>query len=587
MKTNIRLILTSCLGAIIAFFVLILVGWLLVWMFTPGPKKVEPGSILRVDLSQTVPERTNNIEMNPFKLENKKRWGTQELCYAIRHAAEDNKIVGIYLNSPAPHASAVQLRDFRMALQDFKKSGKFVYSYGNGYTELGYYLNSVSDSIYLAETGLLDFRGFAAVLPFFKDAMDALQIKSKIFYAGQYKSATEPFRRNEMSEQNKEQLHAYLNDIYAIHLREISTSRGIPVDSLRKLAAHNVGWDAHQAQLHRMVDVLGYETEVFRDIRHRLGYDEDKKLHFLDLNDYRSRIKSKKYGRGAKDKIALVYAEGNITGTSEDKPGEITEKKYVEMLRKIRKDKKVKAILLRINSPGGNGLTSDKILHELDLAQQAGIKVVVSMGTYAASGGYYIACHADSIFAEPNTLTGSIGVFGMMFNLKGLSNQILKVHWDSVKTNAMAGGFSGVFDWSKEEDQTLQGMIDRFYEQFLGVVAKGRNMTRDEVHAIAQGRIWTGERAVKNGLVDRIGTFDDALMSAKQLAGIDKFKLVVYPKIKDPIQKFIEDLTGEKPSISTIIQSEIEDFMPLFEVLREVQTTHAPMARLPMDIRWN
>ncbi len=584
MKTNIRLILTSCLGAIIAFFVLLLVGWGLIWVFTPGPKKVEKNTIITLDLTHKVPERTNNVEMSPFQLEKKKRWGTHQLCYAIRQAADDPKVKGIYVHSPSPASSMVQIRDFRMALEDFKKSGKFVYSYGNYYTELGYYLNSIADSIYMPASGIVDFRGFASVSPFFKDALDALQIKSKIFYAGQFKSATEPLRRNDMSEQNKLQLHEFLNEIYAIHLREIGQSRGLSPDSLRAYAAANLGWDAEKALHVRMVDVLGYETEVYDRMKQRIGLGEDDKLKFLNLNDYRSRIKGKKYGSGTKNKIALVYAEGNIESTSEDKPGAITEKKYVDMLRKIRHDDKVKAILLRVNSPGGSGLTSDKILHELDLAKQAGIKVVVSMGTYAASGGYYISCHADSIFAEPNTLTGSIGVFGVMFNMKGLSNNLLKIHWDSVRTNKMAGGFNAFMDWTKEEDETIQNMIDRFYEQFLSVVAEGRHMTREQVHQIAQGRIWSGERALENGLIDRIGTLEDALEATKTLAGIDQFKLVEYPKIKDPLQKLLEELTGEKPSISSLVKTELSGYYPVFEMLQNAKAYQQPMAMLPYKV---
>ncbi len=584
MKTNIRLILTSCLGAMLAFFLLVFIGWGIILFFTPGTKKVERNTILTLDLSKEVPERTNNVEMSPFQIEKKKRWGTRELCYAIRHAAEDPKVKGILINAPSPVSSHVQIRDFRVALEEFKKSGKFIYSYGNYYTELGYYLNTMSDSIFVPETGIVDFRGFASISPFFKDALEALRIKPKIFYAGQFKSATEPFRRNEMSAPSKLQLREYLNDIYAIHLQDISDSRHIPVDTLRAYAARNVGWNAQEAKEAGLVDVLGYETEVYAAIRGKIGLGERDKLKFLALNDYRGRIKGQKFGR-SKDKIALVYAEGSITGQYDDKPGIIAEKKYVEMLRKIRKDKSVKAILLRVNSPGGSGLTSDKILHELDLAKKAGIKLVVSMGKYAASGGYYISCHADSIFAEPNTLTGSIGVFGMLFNIKGLSNELLKVHWDSVRTNKLAGGFNTVMDWSQEEDQTFQSMIDRFYEQFLSVVAEGRHMSRDEVHAIAQGRIWSGQRALKNGLVDKIGGLDDALEATKALAGLEHFKLAVYPKVKDPMTKFIEDLTGERKSaITRVLKTELGEYYPVFEMLQEARHAQLPMARLPYEV---
>ena len=472
--------------------------------------------------------------------------GLYEIRECIRHAKDDRNIKGIYLSLTSGgmgNATAQYLRD---AILEFKESGKFVYAYsGNyGYSQGAYYLASSADQVMLHPLGAVDLRGFGAEIPFFKDMLDKIGVKMNVFYAGKYKGATEPFRLNQMSDENRYQIRQYISELYASFVKDIAAGRNQSEDQIRAAAENLSGRNADLALESKLIDQILYEDEVFDAISEQLDLNKDEKINFVDLNDYFA-IKGKDLNLRAGSKIAVLYAEGEIRGGKEQY-GMITDDQYVAILRKIRKDDKVKALVLRVNSPGGDAFVSDEIWREIQLVREEGIPVIASMGDVAASGGYYIACGADRIIAEPNTITGSIGVFGLIPNFEELMNDKLGIHIDTVKTARYANGIvSPFYPVGPDEAALVQESIDRTYEVFLSRVAQGRTMTRDAVHEIAQGRVWTGARAKEIGLVDQLGDLDDAIEVAAEMAGTDDFRINEYPRIKDPMQKLLEDITGQ------------------------------------------
>ncbi|MCB0519928.1 MAG: signal peptide peptidase SppA [Lewinellaceae bacterium] len=586
-------VFASCLGVglaiigIAALFVFIGIGL----ASSASDKKVDvkSNSVLQITFSKPIPEQTNNLEMNPFDLNNQHILGLNDIEEAIDHAASDEKIKGIYLNLDEGGQSGIaKAASIRQALVKFKESGKFIVSYSKYYTQGAYYISSVADQLYVNPLGGIDFHGFSAMIPFFKDMLDKVGVKMQVFYAGDFKSATEPYRLNEMSEQNRLQLREYLEPVFTNYLSEIGQSRNKSPQVLRALADSLKIQSAEDAVTYGLADKQGYVDDVIADLKERLAIDKEQKINLVSLDDYATSY-SKKKDYSAKNKIAVVYAEGSILANNGDK-GTIVDDEYVKILRKIRQDEKFKAIVLRVNSPGGSALASDNIWRELVLAKEAGQKVVVSMGDYAASGGYYISCMADKIYAEPNTLTGSIGVFQMMPNASELFNDKLGIHWDSVKTTANSTGINPFFDLSPQEKTVLQASTNRIYETFLQKVAEGRNMTRDDVHKIAQGRIWTGTKAKELGLVDDIGSLDAAISEAAKLSGIESYRIAEYPIQKEPLQSFIEDITGEGDDDgfeSKMLQKEMGTLYPFYKQLKEIIGTQGVQARLPVLINFN
>lgn len=549
---------------------------------------VARNSVLHLTLNQPMPEQSNNVEISPFEFTTEVVPGLQASIEAIRRAKTDEKIVGIFIN-PDPGmalglASSKALRD---ALVDFKTSGKWVVAYSKFYTQGAYYIASVADVIYVNPLGTVDLHGFAVVIPFFKELLDKLGIKMQVFYAGDYKSATEPYRLNQMSEQNRLQLREFLEPIFRQYLHDIAKDRNLDPLSLRKTIDTLGIRNAEDAVRYGLADSVAYYDDVLADLRAKIGLKENEAVHTVSLSQYVASYTSTK-GTG-KDKIAIVFAEGGIV-VGKGERGTIGDDKYVKLLRKLRHDEHVKAVVLRINSPGGSALASENIWHELDLIKNSGKKVVVSMGDYAASGGYYIACGADTIFAQPNTLTGSIGVFSMIPNANELFEEKLGIHLDSVKTTKNSVGLNSFFDLSEDEQNYFEEMTVQVYERFLQRVAEGRGMSRDSVHAIAQGRIWSGEKAREIGLVDAIGSLDDAIAAAAQMTGLKQYRTVEYPILADPIAELIAELTGQDDDQTLkakILKEELGEFYPYFMHLREIIQTKGPQARLPVMIQWN
>ncbi len=581
-------ILSSCLGVFLAFVLLLLVGGGIVGALATSVEKksvsIKPNSVLKLDFKEVIPEQTDNISDNSFSLKDDKKLGLQRITELLNTAKSDNDIKGVYMDVSGVSMGRSTSTTLRKALEDFKSSGKFIVAYSENYSQSAYYLSSVADYVALHPMGMVDFRGFAARVPYFKDMLERLGVKMQIYYAGQFKSATEPFRLDKMSDANRVQTKEYLEDIYQQFLEDISKSRNIPVATLREYANTLKIKDADAAKNANMVDQVAYIDEVQSVLRKKLGIDDKEKIKEVKLDDYAS-AHEKTSDFGIKDKIAVIYAEGDIVDGKGD-AGIIGGDKYVEMIQEIRKDEKVKAIVMRVNSPGGSALASENIWRELTLAKQQGIPVVVSMGDYAASGGYYISCAADSIFTQANTLTGSIGVFGMIPNIRKTLKEKAGISFDTVKTAAHAASFSLVQEFSDEEGSYIQKEIENIYERFLKRVSDGRKKTRDATHEIAQGRVWTGRKAIEIGLCDKIGNLNDAIYSAASLAKVEKYRLTEYPKAKDKWQKLMDKLSGDEDvSIDKVlIKTQLGELYPYYNMLNQVKMTKSPQAKLPFTL---
>ena len=583
MRQFFKFLFASCLGVILAGFLLSLIGVGIIGGLvsqSEKPTTVKPNTVLHLTLDQQVPEQTNNLEMNPFDLKNQYILGLDDMLQAITQAKEDDRIQGIFIDLKQISLGPATAGTLRQALVDFKTSGKFVYAYGEYFTQGSYYLASVADKVYLNPLGDLDFRGFAVIQPFFKNMLDKIGVKMEVTYAGNFKSATEPFRYTQMSPENRLQVREYVQSLYDYYLLGISESRGKTVAELKAIADEWKIRNPEDAVEMGLIDAVSYQDQAMEDMRNQLGLDENDKIPFVTLANY-SKAKGSGQDYSVKDKIAVVYAEGTIQD-GEGKAGAIGDEEYMKWLEKIRHDDKVKAVVLRVNSGGGSALASENIWRELSLIQESGRPVVVSMGDYAASGGYYISCMADTIYAEPNTLTGSIGVFSMMPNVETLFEDKIGITFDTVKTGDYSTSLTPFYSWTDSERQIMQEDVNEIYETFLKRVADGRNKTRDQVHEIAQGRVWTGQRAVELGLVDALGGMEEALATASRLAGIQKYRTTEYPKIKDPIQQLIESLTEEEDGFAArLITREMGEYSDLYKYAQEIKSTKGVQARLP------
>lgn len=592
MNQFLKNILSSCLGMALALVAMFFIGFVILGALagSSGEKTVEvkENTVLHLKFSNPVPEQTNNLEQGTLAFKSEDVLGLNDIVLALKHAATDENIKGIYLNPEMGLGMGLaSASTLRKAILEFKESGKFVFSNSKFYTQGAYYLASVADSVYVNPLGSIDFHGFSAMLPFFKDMLDRIGVKMEVFYAGDFKSATEPFRLNEMTDNNRLQMREYLEPVYRNFLADIAASRGQDMAKLREISDELKVRTADDAVALGLADKAGYADEVIAAMRHRMGLKATDEVNTVSLEDYASSF-SKKKDYKAKDRVALVFAEGDIL-MNEGQRGTIVDQKYVKLLREINKDEKVKAIVLRINSGGGSAIASENIWRELELAKAAGKKIVVSMGDYAASGGYYIACNADKILAEPNTLTGSIGVFSMMPNASKLFDEKLGIHWDTVKTTKHSTGVNPFYDIAPAEAAQLQYGTEAIYQTFLKRVADGRGMSKDSVHLIAQGRVWLGEKAVQIGLVDEIGGIDQAIAEAAKLANLDKYRIDEYPRQADPIQEFINELTGEggeKGISSHAVTKELEAIYPNYRQVKSWLTMKGVQARLPVILNF-
>ncbi|NAS29353.1 signal peptide peptidase SppA [Flavobacteriaceae bacterium R38] len=492
--------------------------------------------------------------------------GLEAILNSIDHAASNDKIKGISIRNSISLAGNGQTETLRNALLKFKASGKFIYAYSNFYLQKDYYLNSVADSIFINPSGELDFRGLSSEVLFFKDLQEKSGIKMEVIRHGKYKSAVEPYLSDEMSEANREQVSELLHSIWGEMLADISESRNISVADLNVIADTLGGRNPEYAMKSGLVDKIVYKDEYNLALAKAAGRASAEDLETVKLTDYNSIAKS--YAASS-NKIAVIYAQGTIIYGKGDEYT-IGQGVMSEALKEAREDDKVKAVVLRVNSPGGSALTSELIWREVELTKKYK-PVIVSMSNYAASGGYYIACNADRIIAEPTTITGSIGVFGTIPNFKGLADKI-GINAEQVNTNKQSQYYSPFEPLSEDFKSFMLGGIEKTYSTFLERVAEGRDMSVAEVDSIAQGRVWTGADAVKIGLVDELGGIDLAMKRAAEAAGIDRYRIDNYPKVDKDFDDLINDLSGFPfaKAKEEVIQEEIG--VEAYQLLKHIKT---------------
>lgn len=513
------------LASLLAFFVANFVWFFLFIIIIAGVAAigssatiVEPKSVLKIDLSESIVDQPVNDPLagfDPMSMNVQKSVSNMQVMNAIESAAQDDNIEGIYINlTGAGTASAALLEEVRDYITAFKESGKFVVAYGEVYSQGGYYLASVADSIYLNPVGEMDWRGLAMQVMFYKGALDKLGIEPQVFRHGTFKSAVEPYIMSRMSPENRTQMETIASSIWGTMVADIAKERNLSIDSLNMFATDLSAMMAEDALANRMVDGLKYEDEVEDILREKLELDADEDITFVTLGEY---IAAKPYTPTYSDnKIEVIYAEGQIVqGTSEQ--GTLGSSTLADQLAEARLDEEVKAVVLRVNSPGGSALASEVIWREMELLRQQK-PVIVSMGDYAASGGYYISAPADAIIADATTLTGSIGVFGLMFNAEKALNNKLGITIDVAKTNPSADMGMPFRAVSSNERTKIMRSIEQVYSTFVNHVADGRNMTFDSVDAIGQGRVWTGNDGNRIGLVDEIGGLKYAIAVAADKA---------------------------------------------------------------------
>jgi len=510
-----------------------------------------------------------------------KQIGLTDVIDAIGAAKNDENIKGISILNNNSSLGMAQSKAVRDALEDFKKSGKFVMAYANTYSQKEYYLNSVANTIYLNPVGDLDFKGLSSDLLFFKDFQDKTGVKMEVIRHGKYKSAVEPFLENKMSEANREQITALLNSIWNSVVTDIAKSRNVSVEKLNEIANGLLARTPEMAKAQKLVDVVAYEDVYHNAIKKRLQVDSKDEYESVSILDYTRKYTTTSIPNDATDEIAIIYAQGEIQ-SGEGDVNIIGEGAMRRSISEARNNEDVKAIVLRIDSPGGNALTSDLIWREIELTKKVK-PVVVSMGNYAASGGYYIACNANTIFAEKNTITGSIGVFGMLPNFSGLSTK-MGIHSEQVNTHQNSGNYNPFAPIDEKFKAVTTEGVEQIYKTFVSHVAQGRKMSFAQVDAIAQGRVWTGADAIKIGLVDKIGGLDDAIQEAARLAKIKTFNTQNYPEYNKNFDDLLENFPFAKTKERWIKEEIGEENYNIMEQIKRIQSYKGVQARMPFEI---
>ena len=499
--------------------------------------------------------------------------GLMEFKEAIKHAAEDDKVEGILLETSSLLAGISSISELREALEEFKRSGKFIYSYSELYTEGAYFLSSVADEVYLnPDFSLLEFNGLNLVGIYFKGLFEKLEIEPITFKAGDYKEISEPFDRKDMSPMVKRRNTELLENIHGNILEKVAESRSLSLEVVKNISDSALVNLEEDAITYGLVDKLVYRDEVMDIIKEKLGLDDEKDINFVSYGKYRNSFTT---SNSSKNRIAVIVATGNIV-TGKGQNNNIGSTKYAKEIKRAAHDDKIKAIVLRINSGGGSALASDIMWREIKLASEKK-PVIASMSDYAASGGYYMAMACDTILAQPNTITGSIGVFSMLFNMEGFLGNKLGITTDGVKT----GHFSDIYSMTKPlsdyEIQYLQKNTMRAYEAFVSKAAEGRSMDKKELESKASGRIWSGDEALENGLVDILGDLDDAIAIAADKAGVaEDYRIRVYPIQKPPLEELLESLSGDyEAQILSKKLDAVYPYLKSIETLKELEGVQA------------
>ncbi|WP_256004817.1 signal peptide peptidase SppA [Pedobacter deserti] len=542
---------------------------------------VDNNTVLYLNLDQQILERTPSDAFANLPIigtDGEKRIGFYDIIKALKKAKDDDRIECVYVSASMPQAGFATLKEIRDALADFRKSGKKVIAYSEVYTQNAFYVASVADKVYLNPQGALELKGFSSKIMFFKGALDKLGIEAQIVRVGSYKSAVEPFMAEGMSDKNREQVSAYLNGLYNTFLQGIGSARKIAVADLHDMADNYKIQQPSDALSAKLVDGLKYKDEVLDELRTLSGKEKDKDLNTITINEYAKNAKAET-GAGKK-RVAVIYANGDIMG-GEGSNEEIGSERLSRAIRKARTDSMVHAIVLRVNSPGGSALASDVIWREVLLARKVK-PVIASFGDVAASGGYYIACAADSIFVQPNTITGSIGVFGVIPNLQNLLNNKLGITFDGVKTGKYADIMSMERPMTSGERLIVQNDVNRVYDSFLSRVAEGRKKSKSYVDSIAGGRVWVGTDAVKIGLADRTGSFNEAIAAAAKKANLKEYRVVEYPEMLSPIKSLMDGGTDKVKAY--FAERELGEHYTVYQKLKSALSKTGVQTRLPFHI---
>lgn len=546
--------------------------------------KVKENSVIELDLSKVSLDyagKTNYKDFNYFEAHHD---GVTDILNAIEAAKKDDKIKGISILNNQSQLGLAQSKSVRDKLEEFKKSGKFVYAYANYYSQGEYYLNSVADQVYLNPVGEVDFKGLSSEILYMKDLQEKSGVKFEVIRHGKYKSAVEPFLAQEMSPENREQMTVLLNSVWGTIVSDIAKSRNLTIAELDAIANTLGARTPELALANKLVDKVAYEDEYHNAIRTKLKVDKKEKYNIVSITDYAKTAATSVEDYSKDDIIAVIYAQGEIAGGEGD-VNVIGEGSIKRSLEEARNDDDVKAIVLRVNSPGGSALTSELIWREIEITKKVK-PVVVSMGNYAASGGYYISANADRIFAESNTITGSIGVFGMLPNMNQLGKNI-GINAEQVQTHANASGYS-VFEPINEnfKGYVLES-IEKTYATFLKRVADGRKMTTAQVDAIAQGRVWTGVDAHKLGLVDEIGGLEDAIKYAAKLGKTTSYRTENFPEYEKNFDDLLANFTGMamfKTKEQLLKEQLGEEGFQMLEQIKRVKNRKGIQAMMPYEI---
>ena len=585
MKEFLRSTLATITGVLICGFIFIILGIsTLVGIMASSETEtvVPPTSVFTLELKGTIQERYQPSPVDQFFEDQISTYGLEDILNAIQKAKENDLIKGIYLHTGALSCSAASLQAIHRALADFKQSGKFLVAYADAYTQGGYYVASVADKVIVNPVGSLSWHGLASETMFLKDFLAKIGVKMQIFRVGTYKSAVEPMMSTEMSPANREQTQAFLESTWKSILNDVSASRHISADSLNLLADRNMDFQPAETYVSSgLADTLMYQDEVLSYLKSLTGLSDEDDLKTLNLDEM-TRVKATAPKSKTRDVVAVYYAYGEIDNGSSSYDEGINSEKVTKDLRDLRKDKNVKAVVLRVNSPGGSAYGSEQIWREVSLLK-AEKPVVVSMGDYAASGGYYISCAAHKIVAEPTTLTGSIGIFGMMPDASELLNDKLGLHFDGVKTHKMADMGSMSRPFNAEESALMQQMVNQGYALFTKRCAEGRHIPLEELCKIAEGRVWTGSMAKELKLVDELGGLDTAIQLAAQLGKVKDYNLQTYPAKEDFLTQLLNTRTDRY--IHSQLQETFGEYYRSFDWIRHLGQSDRLQARLPFNLR--
>lgn len=583
MKQFFKFMFASMLGTLLVIFItiLIFVGIVaaIVASSSSEEKAISKNTVLKLRLNKPIVDRGSKTKFVMGFAGPDKSLGLNEILENLEKAKRDENIAGIYLDLtdiPADYATINEIRD---GLADFKSSGKFVWAYSEYYSQRAYYLATVADKVFLNPQGGLEFKGLTMEMPFIKGMLEKLDVKMQVIRHGKFKAATEPLFLDKMSEENRTQLNAIIQDIWNDMLNGISESRKISKASLNNIADSLLIEKASDALRYKFADQLIYKDELIAEFKTKMKLDSADQVEYVSLEDFISVPDSKKKDFKS-EKIAVIYAQGSIEGGEGDDET-IGSERISKAIRKAREDEKVKAIVFRINSGGGSALASDVIWREIDLAREKK-PVVASFGDVAASGGYYIACAATKIIADPSTITGSIGVFGVIPNMEGLFGKKLGITFDWATTNKNGEYISVMKPLTPYQTQLIQRDVDHIYDVFTSKVAAGRKMPQTRVDSMGQGRVWSGEDAKALGLIDDFGGLNKAVKIAAELANLKEYRVVSLPEQKEWFEELIDQISGNDPS-ARIREALGEDYR-FYQYIKEVRDMKGVQARMMMDI---